>query len=1143
VPATPWSRRRTRTHRSAHSGALIVAVTALAGIGLAAHAPAAQAATGTVGTTSTTGTTYYVSTSGSDANSGTDASSPWQSLAKVDATTFQPGDRILFEDGDSWTGQLWPKGSGTADAPITLGSYGSSGAKPSFAGAGAVADTVKLWNQQYWTVTDIDVSNNAPSTGTPGANLGDFRGIHLGGDDGQTLSGLVVDAVDVHDVTGEVNWIGGSTSGNKPGINFATGWDLSKDTGGIVFNTSVPDIAAPPSTPTILSGITIENSTVENTSFAGIVVKQYTGDAPGAVATGWGSRTSGTDPKYAPFTNVTIQGNYVTQNGTPYGADGIYITDTRGGLVQNNLVDRAGTSGIEIYFTDQVTAQHNEVSGTTVKAGGGDSNGLDTDIGNSAVVAQYNYLHNNNVGYLACACKSVGFGSATFRYNVVANNSQIAVQLDNSTGMTSVYNNTFYNSASQMVSGSGPTSFSNNVFYTTVASPGMVTASNIAYQHNYYGGQSPTIPSSESQPITGDARFTDPTVTGPFGTAATGPELATADAYKQTSGSALIDSAVPISGNGGVDYAGDSLYNNAPDIGAFEYSTPAGSTVEAIDGTITSSIGANLSGATVTVTFQGQKYTATTDANGYYAVLNIPFTSSATVAVSKADYKTATATVAVAAGDSTRLNLALTPSTTTGIIQGQVDDAQARPLSGATVTLSSAGQTIASTVTDSVGAYSFATVPAGTGYTLTAAESGYRDASVSGVSVSPATTTTPGTLMVPTTAGTTLQTHEFNALPPGPLATGTDAWTTTAAGGSVGIVTDTPGTNRSLQISRSTNSGSTDAELDFSTPLKGLVTVEADVQRTDKPGANSADYFSAPYVYGSSSTPAVAVATSQGAIEAYEGSTIQNLTSYTAGTWYHLALVIDTVNQTYDLYINGTELVSHAPFRTSLPGIQRISYYANSSNYGTELVDNVRVGYGLNPLQSAAPAKAALSTTQGWNNGLVDGYYNVQLNNWWGTNATSYSLYQNGELVYTEPLLSDGDNSQAATVTIAGLPNGTYVYTGVLSNSAGTTATSSVTVKVTGADPGTPVLSDDGYNGSEDTTVTTDMWWGTNASEYELYVDGALVDHQQLTAATPGAQHATTDLTGLSPGQHQVVAVLSNQFGSTSSKPLTLTVK
>ena len=262
--------RRLREERKALTVLGAVALSST-GLGVIAAAPAAAA-----------GTTYYVSTSGSDANSGTGSSSAWQSLAKVDATTFQPGDKILFQDGGSWTGQLWPKGSGSSSAPITIGNYGS-GDKPVIAGAGAVPDAVKIWDQQYWTITGLDVSNKA---GSSASNLGDFRGIHIGGDDSQTLSGFVVNGVSVHDVTGVDDWIGGSTSSNQTGINFQMGWDRAKDTGGIVVDTTVPNIAAPPSTPTILNNITIENSSIENTSWGAIVLKQYTGDAPGAVATG-----------------------------------------------------------------------------------------------------------------------------------------------------------------------------------------------------------------------------------------------------------------------------------------------------------------------------------------------------------------------------------------------------------------------------------------------------------------------------------------------------------------------------------------------------------------------------------------------------------------------------------------------------------------------------------------------------------------------------------------------------------------------------------------------------------------------------------------------------------------------------------------
>jgi hypothetical protein len=80
----------------------------------------------------------------------------------------------------------------------------------------------------------------------------------------------------------EVNWISGSVSDNQPGIHFRTGWDGSKKTGGIVFDTTVPDPLAPPTHATVLNGITVQNSTIANTSFAGVVVKQYTGDGKNA---------------------------------------------------------------------------------------------------------------------------------------------------------------------------------------------------------------------------------------------------------------------------------------------------------------------------------------------------------------------------------------------------------------------------------------------------------------------------------------------------------------------------------------------------------------------------------------------------------------------------------------------------------------------------------------------------------------------------------------------------------------------------------------------------------------------------------------------------------------------------------------------
>lgn len=521
------------------------------------------------------GTAYYVDAqSGNDTASGLDSGHAWRTLARVNNTTFQPGDRILLRAGSRWTGQLWPKGSGTSAAPITIDRYDTGGA-PRVDGAGQVADAVRLSNQQFWTIRAIEVTNQAPATGTPGQNLKDLRGIHVTGDRGGRLEGFVVDGVNVHDVTGEVNWIGGDTAGNKPGIRFQTGWDRSKKTGGIVFDTSVPDPARPV-TPTTLHGITVQNSVIANTSFAGIVVKQYTGDAPGAVATGWGTRTKADDPKFAPHTDIVIRGNHISHANTEYGCNGMYITNVRRALIERNVVNRTGTSGIETYFADDVTIQFNEVSETRQRAGGADSNGIDPDKGTTRQVVQYNYTHDNGDGILLC---QFVFGDVVVRYNVIARNTRYQIYLHSDpAARASVYNNTIYNTRSNYaIYGYGKSlqstyNITNNVIYSTVANAAITTSSTVHYRNNLYGGATLPVPRDDTSAVRGDPRFAASLGQG-TGTPQTGPRLDIAYALKVRSGSPAINAGTQISNPGSRDFAGTPLYNGKPDIGAFEYTS------------------------------------------------------------------------------------------------------------------------------------------------------------------------------------------------------------------------------------------------------------------------------------------------------------------------------------------------------------------------------------------------------------------------------------------------------------------------------------------------------------------------------------------------------------------------------------------
>ncbi len=153
------------------------------------------------------GVTYYVdSKAGDDGNAGTSAEKAWQSLEKVNATTFLPGDAILLKNGAMWEGQLWPKGSGTEGRPIRVGMYGG-GVKPLIRGKGAVEDAVLLKNQEYWEIADLEVINDE-STVQP------RRGVHLAVENFGEAHHLVVRRMTVHDVKGR---------------------DETKDNGGIIY--------------------------------------------------------------------------------------------------------------------------------------------------------------------------------------------------------------------------------------------------------------------------------------------------------------------------------------------------------------------------------------------------------------------------------------------------------------------------------------------------------------------------------------------------------------------------------------------------------------------------------------------------------------------------------------------------------------------------------------------------------------------------------------------------------------------------------------------------------------------------------------------------------------------------------------------
>lgn len=81
-------------------------------------------------------TIYYVSPTGNDSNNGTSQSTPWQTINRVNTSTFSmlPGDQVLFQRGGTYRGRLQAGSSGNTTQPVTFGAYGT-GAAPIISGS------------------------------------------------------------------------------------------------------------------------------------------------------------------------------------------------------------------------------------------------------------------------------------------------------------------------------------------------------------------------------------------------------------------------------------------------------------------------------------------------------------------------------------------------------------------------------------------------------------------------------------------------------------------------------------------------------------------------------------------------------------------------------------------------------------------------------------------------------------------------------------------------------------------------------------------------------------------------------------------------------------------------------------------------
>jgi hypothetical protein len=508
--------------------------------------------------------TYYVDAdSGNDSNSGTSPSMPWRSLGKVNATTFQPGDAILFHAGSVWNGQLWPKGSGTSEAPIKIDRYGADRRKPLINGRGNTVGTVYLLNQPHWQIRNLEVTNTQTARNF-------LVGIKVHNTTGGRLDGVTIAGNIVRDVNG-----------------FQSGY--YGQNGGIAVVADAPK--------SYWKGVRIENNTVYRVDRIGIFVGPTVQE--GSVAGPWQA--------YAHTEDVVIQNNTIDDSG----GDGILNFVTSNVVVQHNVVSNSGgrvinqdtfypayvntaSAGIWSAVSDNTLIQFNEVyNDTSVK----DGQGYDIDLGSHSTYLQYNYSHNNRGGFvLICeiAEQGVDINDARIRFNISQNDKSGVFTLcgDYTKGPDhlDINNNTIYlgpgSTANVMRRYNGDTAYGrayvyNNIFYTLGTNPYLALPNTVFDYNTFYGKH------NASEPRGGHRLTSDPRLVAP-GSGYLGRD--TVDGYKLATGSPALASGTNTGVLGDRDYWGNPVGPGTPNQGAYNGPAVAAGDVNlAFNATVTSS--------------------------------------------------------------------------------------------------------------------------------------------------------------------------------------------------------------------------------------------------------------------------------------------------------------------------------------------------------------------------------------------------------------------------------------------------------------------------------------------------------------------------------------------------------------------------
>lgn len=532
-------------------------------------------------------TIYYIDgVTGNDSNTGVSANLAWQSLSKVNSTSFAPGDQILFKSGQEFFGKLVVSSSGSTASPIIFGKYGGD-VRPVINGKNYIACIYAL-AKEYLEFNDLVLKNDANEDDTTPESIGgeqnaEYRRygiyVHTG------YSNSVKRNIKLNNLKVYKIYPASATNGEYKGYGIYFTSDGQQNTN--YFN-----------------GLTIQNCEVTDIANVGISINKWIPNPPA------------TQPTSQYHFNISIKNNNLHH----IGGSGMVFFNVNGFIIEHNMVTYTGDYGVPdspMYDTRKSGTgsgywgvrnkngilHYNEFSHVR---GPGDSCGAHIDIESENIILQYNLSMDNAGGF---AEYMGGVTNCIYRYNMSINDGfrvkwvSPATKISNpemyspngdknfqngkiiwfsnymgpngepriGASKNQVYNNTIYikpgiKSSIKFETLTNNNAINNNIFYVDgiliyLNSAGTNSA-NMFNGNLWIGNHSSSIPFGTS-----DIRNQDPLFVNIGGTEP--------DDYKTTSGSPAINAGLLLSNNGGQDYFGNTV-SNTPDIGFFELGSTTG---------------------------------------------------------------------------------------------------------------------------------------------------------------------------------------------------------------------------------------------------------------------------------------------------------------------------------------------------------------------------------------------------------------------------------------------------------------------------------------------------------------------------------------------------------------------------------------